>query len=217
MSVRIVLIHATAVSMPPIRHAFEALWPEAEPVNLLEDALSRDLEKAGGQTPEIVDRIVELARYAVRVNAAGILFTCSAFGRAIAKVKAEFEIPVLKPNEAMFEDALAAGSRLGLLVTFAPSVKALEEELTDLAKKRRKGIRLETVLVEGAMSALAAGDVDTHNRLLARAAANLSGCDAVMLGQFSTSLALEEVRRKVSCQVLASPSSAVLKLKSMLA
>jgi hypothetical protein len=216
MSVRIVLIHATAVSMPPIRDAFERLWPEAEPVNLLDDALSRDLGIAGRQTPEIIDRILALARYAVRIDAAGILFTCSAFGQAIARVKSELEIPVLKPNEAMFEDALEAGSHLGLLLTFAPSVAAMEAELKELAKERRKKIDLETVLVESAMSALSEGDLKTHNRLLAEAASQLSACDAVILGQFSTSSALEEVKGAMRCPVLTSPHSAVARLRSML-
>ena len=39
-SPRIVLLHATPVAMEPIQRAFVEKWPEAETVNLLDDALT---------------------------------------------------------------------------------------------------------------------------------------------------------------------------------
>ena len=42
---RVALIHAVAVAIDPVREAFAALWPEARPFNLLEDALSPDSER----------------------------------------------------------------------------------------------------------------------------------------------------------------------------
>ena len=63
---------------------------------------------------------------------------------------------------------------------------------------------------------LGAGDVRAHNRLLAAAASQLSECDTVMLAQFSTSLAFEEVSRVLGVRVLTSPHSAVSKLQAML-
>lgn len=66
------------------------------------------------------------------------------------------------------------------------------------------------------MTALRAGDTETHNRLLAQAAPRLSGCDAVMLAHFSTSRALADVGRVLNGKVLTSPHSAVARLKSVL-
>lgn len=216
MARRIALIHATPVSMPPIQQAFDRLWPEAETVNLLDDSLSLDLKRAGSLTGAITERIADLADYAVRIGAEGILFSCSAFGRAIDSVVGRLAIPVLKPNTAMFADAVEAGSHIGMLTTFAPSVASMEKEFGQLAGPRRKKVNLTTVLVEGAMSALSAGDVRGHNRRLAEAARQLCDCDAVMLAQFSTALALEDVRRVLTCPVLTSPHSAVKTLKSLL-
>src|SRR5689334_19257164 len=41
-SIRIALIHATPLAVDPIDAAFDAQWPDAERVNLLDDSLSVD-------------------------------------------------------------------------------------------------------------------------------------------------------------------------------
>jgi Asp/Glu/Hydantoin racemase len=187
MPARIALIHAVTVALAPVEQAFAALWPEAERVNLLDDSLSPDHERAGRLMPAMVARFETLAGYARSIGAQGILFTCSAFGEAIEAVARHSDVPVLKPNQAMFEDALARGSRIGMLATFGPSLASMAQEFAEAAAAIRPAATLETVLVDGALPALKEGDADTHDRLLAKAAPRLSACDAVMLAHFSTS------------------------------
>ena len=123
MKPRICLIHAVRVAIDPVAEAFARLWPEAELMNLLDDSLSVDRQLDGELTPKITERFQTLARYAADVGVNGILFTCSAFGPAIEAVKKKFApLPVLKPNEAMFEEALKSGARLGLLASFELSL-----------------------------------------------------------------------------------------------
>jgi aspartate/glutamate racemase len=216
LGTRIVLIHAVSVAVQPVQAAFARAWPEAETVNLLEDSLSPDLEAAGDLTQSLMNRIAALARYGIDIGARGILFTCSAFGEAIDAVAATADIPVLKPNEAMFEEALEAGNRIGLLATFRPSVPSMEKEFFQMAEQRGKVVKLESLWVPGAMDALKSGDGDTHDRLLAQAASNLSSCDAVMLAHFSTARALPSVSRAINRTVLTSPGSAIAKLKFLI-
>lgn len=216
MQARIVLIHAVRVAMEPIESAFSRTWPEAELVNILEDSLSPDLEAAGILTPPMTKRIVALAQYGNDIGASAILFTCSAFGEAIEAAKATLSIPVLKPNEAMFEEALRVGSKIGLLATFGPSVPSMEKEFFDMAAKRGLTVDLSSVLVNDAMKALKAGDSEAHNRLLAEAALRLLECEVVMLAHFSTACALPSVSQVLGSNVLTSPDSAVTKLKSII-
>jgi hypothetical protein len=104
---RVALIHATALAVEPIQAAFHRLWPQARRMNLLDDSLSADHARAGGElTPAMARRFVDLARHAQRTGCDGILFTCSAFGPAIEAAGAATGLPTLKPNEAMFEQAL---------------------------------------------------------------------------------------------------------------
>src|SRR3712207_6223753 len=113
---RIALIHALRHSPPPVEAAFARLWPEATLMNLLDDSLSAGLARDGALTPRMTERFLTLARYAAGTGAAGILFTCSAFGPCIEAVARDLApMPVLKPNEAMVEEAGAVGGAIGLL------------------------------------------------------------------------------------------------------
>jgi Asp/Glu/Hydantoin racemase len=217
MKTRIALIHAVTVAIEPVQEAFLALWPEAECGNILDDSLSLDRERDGVLTAAMTQRILALAEYAVATGAAGILFTCSAFGEAIEAAAARAPIPVLKPNEAMFEAALAAGRRIGMLATFAPSVQSMEEEFRAMAQTRRSPATIESYCVPEAMTALKAGDAATHNGLLAQAAPRFDGCDAVLLAHFSTARAALAVSAALNRPVLTSPGSAVAELRSIIA
>jgi hypothetical protein len=216
MKTRIALIHAVTVAIEPVQEAFLALWPEAECGSILDDSLSLDRERDGVLTAAMTQRILALAEYAVATGAAGILFTCSAFGEAIEAV-ARAPIPVLKPNEAMFEAALAAGQRIGMLATFAPSVASMEEEFRAMAETHRSPATIETYCVPEAMAALKAGDAATHNGLLAQSAGRFGGYDAVLLAHFSTARAAPAVSAALDRPVLTSPGSAVAKLRSIIA
>lgn len=210
------LVHAVTVAMAPVEQAFASLWPEAERVHLLDDSLSPDHERAGHLTPAMVTRFQALAGYARMIGARSILFTCSAFGEAIEAVARDSDIPVLKPNQAMFEDALGCGSRIGMLATFGPSVPSMAKEFAAAAAALRPDATIETVLVDGALAALKGGDAASHDRLLAEAAPRLAACDTVMLAHFSTSRAQPGVQARLDCPVLSAPGSAVLKLKQAL-
>ena len=143
--------------MQPIGEAFRQLWPAARVTHLLEDSLSADLAAEGRLTERMFERFVALARYAHGAGADAILFTCSAFGPAIEAAAAAVPIPVLKPNEAMLEEALTAGNRIGLLATFEPSIPALRAELEQMARKSSIALEITTRVVPAALKALHAG------------------------------------------------------------
>lgn len=149
---RIALIHATPVAIDPIRGALAEGWPDAEPVNILDDSLSTDRASADDLTDEMTERIVSLARYARRIGSNGVLFTCSAFGPAIAQAASLIDIPVLKPNEAMFEAALQRGDNIAMIATFKPAQSSMEAEFADEARRTGSKARLTTRVVEPAMT-----------------------------------------------------------------
>lgn len=209
MTSRIVLLHATPVAMDPIHTAFAEIWPEAETINLLDDGLSIDRARSPDLNEQLIDRFVRLGEYAADMQADGILITCSAFGPAIDRLDARLSIPVLRPNEAMFREAIARGSHIGMLATFGPAVETMTAEFNEYVARTGSAATLTTVLVPDAIDLLKKGDALSHNRLVAAHASELAHCDAIMLAHFSTSRAAEAVREQVSVPVLTAPHAAV--------
>lgn len=213
---RIVLFHATPIAMEPIATAMSKHWPQAEAVNLLDDGLTIDRAKEGTDlSDELIDRFVDFGRYAQRIGADGILITCSAFGPAIDRMVEEIRLPILRPNEAMFREAIASGNRIGMLATFAPAVSTMEDEFRHFVAEAGTTSVLDTIVVPDAIDLLRRGDAAAHNRLVADMAQHFSDRDAIMLAHFSTSRAAEAVRLKVDKPVLTAPDAAVMRMKTL--
>jgi Asp/Glu/hydantoin racemase len=215
---RIALIHATPAAVEPIQAAFAQSWPEPDLVNLLDDSLSRDRARTADLTDGIYQRFDALGGYAMAIGADGILFTCSAFGPAIERVAKSVPVPVLKPNEAMFAEAIAIGGRIGMLATFEPSIASMAAEFEAEAAQLRAKVGLECGFVPNAMAALLAGKRDHHDALVAQAAGTLAHCDAIMLAQFSMAPAAGRLGELLpTMPVLTSPGAAVAAMKSRIA
>ena len=208
---RIALIHALKHSIAPIEASFARLWPEARLMNLLDDSLSADLAREGRLNDAMTDRFRALGRYVEATGADAILFTCSAFGPCIEAVAREqAPKPVLKPNEAMIEQAAAKGRRIGLLSTFPPTLASMPREFP-------ASLEIVPKLAEGALAALDRGDRTTHDRLIAEAAKGLRDCDVSALAQFSMAAAASGVADATGRPVLTTPDSSVAKLRDFFA
>jgi hypothetical protein len=207
--------------MSPVNEAFAQLWPQASLMNLLDDCLSADLARAGSLNEAMTQRMLSLARYARTQGANGIMFTCSAFGPAIDAAAAALDVPVLKPNEAMFEEALAlcaqAGpqARAGLLTTFAPAAAPMRAEFEDMVRLRGQATALESACAEDALAMLQAGQADKHDARVCEIGAR-SQAQVLMLGQFSMARAHAALVQITGKPVLTSPASAVRKLQGIL-
>lgn len=206
---RIVLVHALNHSAAAIEGAFEALWPAAERVHLLDDSLARDLARSGHLSQSFHDRFLVLGRYGLTIGADAILFTCSAFGPCIEAVRSDLSpLPVRRPNEAMIQEATAHGGRWALVASFAPTLRSMLPEFP-------KGFHIVPIHAAGALEALDRGDAELHDQLVADAAAG-SDVDGVILAQFSLARAADAVRSATGLPVLTTPEAAVRELKHTL-
>ena len=210
---RIALIHALAHSVAPINEAMARDWPRAIRMNLLDDSLSADLARNGRGLDEAMhERFQRLAQYAVDSGVQGILFTCSAFGPCIEAVaRRHAGIPVLKPNEAMVDEASAGTGKLGLIASFGHTLESMPPEFPS-------NVVLELALADGALEALNAGDAAQHDALVAAQARALRerGCTRIALAQFSMARARNACEQASGLPVLTTVDSAVRALRGRL-
>ncbi len=203
---RVALIHALQQSIAPVNEEMARSWPECERMNLLDDSLSADLARSAGLDGAMTDRFLTLADYAVHAGADGLLFSCSAFGPCIEAVARRFApLPVLKPNEAMIEEAVRTGGRVGLVATFAPTLASMQPEFPP-------GLDVRVALADGGLAALQAGDGPRHDALVSAAARRLveqEGCTTIALAQFSMARAAPMVAAAIGRPVLTPVASAV--------
>jgi len=212
----IVLFSVHKDAMEAAVRAFATDWPEARISNLLDDGLFAWVREAGGVVPEMYDVFRTLTRYMVSRKADGILFTCSAFREVIDTCIAEFDLPILKPNDAMIEQALAAGSRIAVMATVGPTIPSISAEILEMAAARGQKVELIPYVVDGAFDALAGGDAAKHDALVSAKAREIKGCDVIVLAQFTLSRAVPAVTAVSPIPVFNSPGAAVSRLRTML-
>lgn len=207
---RVAFIHALRQSLAPLDEEMDRQWPDSEGMHLLDGSLASDLATSPhGLDARFLARMMQLAEYAVRTGAAGILFTCSAFGRCIEHVARRLApLPVLEPNEAMVDEAVASGGRLGPVATFAPT-------LTSMVAEFPEGTELHVARAAGALEALQAGSGAGRDRLIVRADEALvrEGCTVSALAQFSMARAALAVALGAGVPAPTTVSSAVRRLR----
>jgi len=209
---RIGLIHATPLAVEPTLSAFAQHWPEAQIVSLLDESLQSDVDNRGYDGPSFTLRILALAEYQVANGARGLLFTCSAFSEAIKAAGRAMDVPVLRPDEAAIEHALAMSRPVRILATFPPTlrvVRGLVDEFRD-----DPGQPVCYSLVKGALEAIRKGDPARHDALIADSAARASE-PVLVLGQYSMARAAALVEQQTGRAPITGPAHAVRMLREL--
>lgn len=125
-----------------------------------------------------------------------ILITCSTMNRAYTQVReavSKFEIPVYQIDRPMMEYAVGYGGRILVIATHGPTVDSTQALLREVADEMGAIVNVTGALVEKAWGALARGEIEEHNAILARTIRNQMkteeiGC--VIMAQLSMSVFL---------------------------
>jgi hypothetical protein len=211
---RVALIHATTAAIAPAVAGMNNAFPGAEVWNLLDDQLLPDADAHGGLAPHLAERMNRLIDLAIAHGAAGVLLTCSMYGSVAQATKAD--VPVLSPDEAAFEKALAGN--YGKVLMFASFESALNDSVARFAEFLKANGSATKVIgepVPAALIATKAGDISALTAALIEAAKPFVGSvDAVLLGQYSLAPAAIALEEALGLPVISGPQAAALKLKT---
>jgi Asp/Glu/hydantoin racemase len=218
MNRELVLIH----TVPPLVDVFNRLCAELLPgvriMHILDEPLLERVSQRGRLATDDVARMVEHVAVAEQVGAGAVLVTCSTVSPCVDGVRPQAHIPVLKIDELMIAEAVALGTRIGVVATNATTLAPTRSLLEAQAQRVGKQIAVELVLVEGALPALLSGDGAAHDRLVRQAVLELGArCDIVILAQASIARVLAVIpEAERSVPVLSSPHLALVQIKTLL-
>jgi Asp/Glu/hydantoin racemase len=150
-----------------------------------------------------------LLQYAKVAEASGsdvIVTTCAFLGPTVDKLRNRVRIPWVGVDEAMAEEALRIGKRIGVLATVKSPLDATSNLLTRLASGRGEDICVDARICQGAFEQLSAGDPELHDRIIREHLLAMSeDVDVVVLSQASMARAVGSLGGGIKIPVLSSP------------
>lgn len=145
-----------------------------------------------------------------------IVVSCSTLSPSVRLLRGEFNVPVVAIDDAMVEQAVRVGTRIGLLATANSTVEPSASALRAAAASQGKEISLQILCNEDAIRALKAGDRAKHDALVLEMADQLKDCDVVVLAQASMAHMEGAVAERTGLPALSSPRRCVEQIRSIM-
>ncbi len=190
----------------------EILPPDVEVFHIADEMLLKLALAQGGLSPFIYRRVADHVSAAEAFGATAVVqFTCSSISPCADASRPLVNIPLLKVDEPMVDQAIAVGERVGIAATASSTLKPTTDLVHARAALAGKKVQVDSVLAEGAFAALMSGDTETHDRIVRDTLKGLmSRNQVVVLAQASMARILEAMApEERSVPVFSSPRLAV--------
>jgi len=212
------LIHTSATLVPVFQQLCAEHLPGVQVFNIVDDSLVKTIIREGELTPAVARRVVNYVTSAEEGGADYVLVTCSSIGAAVEKAAGLSNVPVLRVDQPMADQAVQTGRRIGVIATLHSTLGPTSDLVQRRAARAGKKIELTSVLCEGAFDALMSGNGAQHDAIVTAALQELvTKVDVVVLAQASMARvvdALAAADRVVP--ILASPGIAIQHLATEL-
>ncbi len=177
-------LHTAAALAPGFDQLMAELAPDVPSRHLIAPDLL-DTARAHGADAEATRAAVhDAAANTVDGGARVVLCTCSTIGDP--DEKADVGAIVMRVDRPMAEAAVAAGSRILVVVTLQSTIRPTTDLIRDAAEKLGRPVALSTLLAEAAWARFEAGDADGYYAEITDTVTKCSGdVDAVVLAQGS--------------------------------
>ncbi|WHT48134.1 aspartate/glutamate racemase family protein [Sporosarcina thermotolerans] len=176
--------------------------------------MDEHIQYYANQVKKIDDKIHrDFVNMSIKAQEAGvdaIIVACTVLTPIVDAVKPFITVPITAVDRPVLEMAVKNFTKIGVVVTNAPTGPATKEQLEKIALELGKGIEVDIEIETKAMTELKAGNVEKHNRLNASAARKLKdrGSEVIILAQITQASAEKEVK-ELGLPVLTTPREAV--------
>jgi Asp/Glu/hydantoin racemase len=214
---KVAVIHTSFVSVDTLKDLFREILPDVQMINIVDDSLLPEVMANGSITNDIVRRISAYALQAEALGASAILNQCSSVGEAVDVVRNIINIPYVKVDESMAEEAVNLGERISVIGTVKSTMNPSARLIEKTADKLNKNVIVRQCLVEGALDVLMKeGDKEKHNSMVLKVIENVEKeSDVIVLAQGSMTVLLPQLKH-IQRPVLTSPRSGVTRIKHVL-
>jgi Asp/Glu/hydantoin racemase len=139
-------------------------------------------------------------------------------GRAVEASRALCAATVLRVDEPMADEAVATGSRIGVVATLPSTLEPTVALIRSRATAVGRDVELTSQVVEGAFQAVMSGDGAKHDALVGDAIKQLATTvDVIVLAQASMARVVDALPAEAKpVPILSSPRSAVEHLATLL-
>lgn len=180
------LIHTGTFLAPVFGELVKELIPEVKVFNIVDESLLNNTIAEGRLTPLTARRLAGYVESAEEAGADVIMVTCSSVGAAVDAARPFAGVPLLRVDQAMADEAVRVGRRIGVIATLPTTLKPTAELVRARAAAQGREVQIVEKLCEGAFEAVSAGDGATHDRIVAAGLRELMGeVDAILLAQAS--------------------------------
>lgn len=215
----LVLVHTIPTLVDVFNRLAAELLPGVRLNHIVDEPLLERIRERGHLAPQDAARLRTHIDLAQEIGATAVLVTCSTVSPCVDELHSPLPIPVVKIDEAMIAQAVAAGNRIGAIATASTTLEPTRQALLAQAAHENKQIATEMVLVEDALNALLRGDGATHDALVKQAILKLAPrVDVMVLAQASMARVLDALSpRECPVPVLTSPHTALARVRALCA
>ncbi len=212
------MVHYIARQVEFFNRIAAEVMPGVEVVHLVDEGMLKELLAGVDLNERMARRLQTHISFAVESGAEAVMVTGSSFGPLVPQIKAEVGVPVLRVDEAMADEAVRLGTRIGILATAETTLGPTTDLVRERAALAGKQVNIETVLCGGAFEAMRRGDLAAHDALVKKELKELmQRADVVALAQATMERVAGQLsENEKSVPVLTSPRLGVQRLEEIL-
>jgi Asp/Glu/hydantoin racemase len=218
MTKKLAFIHTVSSLVGVFNDLSKELLPGVEVFHIADEMLLKVVLAQGGLSPFIFQRVSDHVIAAEHAGAIAVQCTCSSISPCVDAARPLAGIPILKIDEPMVNKAISIGSRIGIAATVPTTLKPTTELVHTRAAALGKSVNVESVLCEGAYSALFSGDAHKHDQIVAQYLRDLmKHNDVIILAQASMARVAQTIpTEEQHIPILSSPLLAMEYAKTVL-